>query len=358
MLRIDARWVRVIVFSLVLLAAGGVLFRLAPLSWPVLQLFLIAALLTLALDTPVRWLTRNGMPRWAAVLLILLLLLVLLLALGAFLLPPLLAQFSQFVTAAPALWQSAIEQWSLLTHRLAPDGQIAPLNTVLLSLFREAGTWLQAARTIFTTAVGAVTGAVVIFVITVYLLLDPRPILLGLRGLFPTAWWETVTRIATAAADRIRRWVMGTLVLALVVGVLDYLGLALINLVVTPDLPFIYLFAILGGVLEVIPVVGPIIAAVIPALVGFSLHPVLGLLVLLVFFLVQQLENNLLVPLIMRRALALHPVSLIFSLMILSALLGIFGAIIAVPVAAVVKVLYDEWYYPLLHEDEKPPGHT
>jgi len=354
-LHIDPRRVRLILFTVLILALTVVLFRLAPRVWPGLQLFLVAGLLALALDIPVRWMVRHRMPRWAAVLNTLLILLVLLATAAIYLLPVLVAQSRALLTAMPALWQSAVAQWNRLAQALAPDGSIAPLDTILLDVLRGAGSWLQAASTVFATAVGAVTSGVLVFIITLYLLLDPYPILHGMRGLFPTAWWGTLNRIAANAAEQVRRWVGGILVLSLLVGLLDYLGLALINLVHAPGLPFIVVFAVVGGLLEVVPVVGPIIAAVLPALVGFSIDPMLGVLALLVFFIVQQLENALLVPLVMRRAVKLHPVSLLFSLTVLSALFGPLGAIIATPVAALLKVIRDVWYAPLLRGGDEPP---
>jgi predicted PurR-regulated permease PerM len=264
------------------------------------------------------------------------------------------AQFRAFVNAIPMLWMNITGQISAASRRFPQLEGAIDAGEIIRQLFMGAETWTGIAQNVFAGTVGALTAALLITVTVFYTLMDPWPLLYGLRGLFPDEWAGTIDRITRAVAERIRRWVIGTVALAVMIGTLDYVGLFLINLLFEPDIPFIFFFAILGGLLEVVPIIGPIIASVLPALVGFSIHPVLGLLVLGVFFLIQQLENTLIAPLVMHRAVHLHPVSLLFALFVLTGIFGLFGAIIAVPVASVFKVLYDEWYYPLLHHGNAP----
>lgn len=353
-LALNRRNIKFVLFILLMLALAVGLFLLAPIIWSALQLFVIAALIALPLDWAVRWQENYRIPRWAATLNLLILLVLVVGLLIYFLIPPLAEQSQAFVTSLPQLWAQALIRWSWILDRFPQLERTLDLNNLAVNLIRGAGTWVQTARTVFTTAVGAVASSVLILVTVFYMLLDPWPLLYGIRGLFPSSWWGTIDHLASSMAARIRAWVVGTFALAAIIGVLDYLALLLINLFYPVNLPYVFFFAILGGALEILPVVGPIIAAILPALVGFSLDPVLGLLVLGAFFIIQQLENALFVPLIMHKAVQLHPVTLLFSLLLLSALFGMLGAIIAVPVASIFKVLYDEWYYPLVHDGQKP----
>jgi predicted PurR-regulated permease PerM len=347
----EARAMRLAAFVIALTALAVALFLAAPLIWSVVQIFIIAGLLSLALEMPVRWLTRRRMRRWVAVALVVGAMLLLLALLLLFLIPALLGQFAALVAGLPALWASVV-------HRAAPLLQRYPTlasEQFVLNLISGVGSWALAARSVFATAVGAATATVLIVVITVYTLLNPHPLLYGVRGLFPSDWWPTLDRLAHSIAARIRRWVMGTLLLSLIIGLLVYLGLHILNWIHPPGLPFVLVFAIFAALLEIVPIVGPIIAAVVPALVGFSIDPWLGAAILLLFFVVQQIENHLAAPLILQRAVRQHPVSLIFALVVLSGLFGLFGALIAVPVSSALKVLYDEWYYPLMHDHAPPP---
>jgi predicted PurR-regulated permease PerM len=353
-LHINPHWTRFAAFVIVLVAVTVMLFLLAPLLVSVLQVFGLAFLLSLALDPLVKWQVRHGIPRWAATIELLLLFILLISLLAYFLVPPVVDQLQAFIAALPDLFALLSTQLNQLLTRFPAVEAALNLQELTASIVASASTWAAAARSVFTTTVGFVTGAVLVFIITLYTLLNPWPLLYGIRGLFPSEWWSTVDRLAIAIGTGIRGWVIGTLVLVAIIGVLDYVALLLINLFYGPDIPFVLFFAIFGGLMEVIPVVGPIIAAILPALVGFAIDPVLGLLVLGAFFIVQQLENNFIVPWVMHKAVHLHPVSLIFALVVLSGILGVFGAVIAVPVALTIKVLYDEWYYPLVHHDHHP----
>lgn len=350
----DARPLRLVAAGIALAAVAVLLFMLASLVWSVLQLFIIAALLTLALEHPVRGLTARRVPRGLAVALVIVGALALLGLFIALLAPRLIAQGQQFLLLLPQYWTGTMARLAPLLVRYPQLATALSADHLFEDLRIATGGWLSAARSIFVGAVGTFTAAILVLVATIYALLQPLPLLYGLRGLFPTSWWPTLGRIGTGIGLRIRGWVIGTLLLSLIIGLLDFFALTLINLLHKPEMPFVVTFAVISGVLEIIPIVGPIVATALPALVGFSIDPILGLVVILAFFLVQQLENHLVAPLVMQKTVNLHPVSLLFTLVILSALYGLFGAIIAVPTAAVLKVLYDEWYYPLLHDGRHP----
>jgi len=353
-LRLNERWVKLAAFVIVLVAFAVLLFFFIRAIWSVLQIFIITGLVVLALDWFVEQLVSRRIPRWAATLIILL---VFILTIGLFVLliiPPMVSQFEEFIAALPDLWARLIARLGVLLARFPALGRNFDLQAFIIGLTRDVGSWVQAATTVFTTAIGAFTTTILIIVISFYMLLNPWPLLYGIRGLFPETWWPAIDRLAHEIAVRLRGWVVGTFVLGLAIGLLDYIALLLINLFSTERIPFILFFAIIGGLLEIVPIIGPIIAAVLPALVAFSINPLLGVFVLLAYFVIQQLENNLLAPYIMHRAVHMHPVSLIFALIVMSTLFGVFGAVIAVPVASIFKVLYDEWYYPLMHGGKKP----
>jgi predicted PurR-regulated permease PerM len=350
----DARPMRLIAFGIALAALVVILFVAAPLVWSVVQIFVIIVLLSLALEPPVRWLTAHRVPRGAAVALVILAALVLITLFFLLVVPRFVAQAQAFVADLPELWTQITDRAAPLLKRYPQVQDALGADRLLAELRDVSGSLLSAARSIFVGAVGAITAIILVFIVTVFTLLRPLPLLYGIRGLFPSPWWPTLNRIGAEIAARIRGWVGGTIALMVIIGVLDFIALTLINLWHEPDIPFTITFAVIGGVLEIVPVVGPLIAIVLPALVGFSLDPVLGLLIIVAFALIQQLENGLIVPLVMHRAVNLHPVSLLFALVVLSGLFGLFGAIIAVPVAAVFKVLYDEWYYPMMHDGRAP----
>jgi len=106
---------------------------------------------------------------------------------------------------------------------------------------------------------------------------------------------------------------------------------------------FALVLALIAGILELIPFVGPIISAVPAIIIAFSQSPLLAVLVVILYFVVQQLENNILVPKIMQKAVGLNPIITIVVILIGAKLSGIMGAILAVPVATVVSMLLSDW---------------
>jgi predicted PurR-regulated permease PerM len=353
-LRQEQKRVKYAALVIVLLVFTVLLIFFFRAVWSVLQIFIIAGLIVLALDWFVEWLVAYRVPRWVATLIILLIFSLFIGLVILVLIPQMVTQFEQFIAALPAFWLQLVDRWDVFLTRFPAFRQVFNLENFLPSLLQGAGTWAQTARTVFTTAIGAFAATLLIIVITVYTLINPWPLLYGMRGLFPETWWPTINRLAHAIALRLRGWVVGIFVLSVTVGTLDYIALRIINALTPQEIPFILFFAILGGMLEIVPVIGPFIAALLPAMVAFSINPLLGVLVLLAFFIIQQLENHLLTPLIMHRAVHMHPVSLIFALVVMSTMFGIFGAVIAVPFAITLKVLHDEWYYPMMHAGKKP----
>ncbi len=353
----DSRYphaLRLITTTIALVAAVVILFILAPLVWSVLQLFIVVVLLALALEPLVRRLTNRRVPRGAAVALVVAGMLLFVGLVIALVVPRLMAQGEEFIAQLPAFWTATVARFAPLLARYPDLTAALDANRIFGELGNASGWLFNTARTIFAGVVGIITASLLVLVSTIYTLLQPLPLLYGIRGLFPSAWWPQLERIGAGAAAGIRGWVLGTLLLGIIIGTLNYVALLLINAFSPHNIPFIETFAVIGGLLEVVPVVGPIIATALPALVGFSINPLLGVMVVFAFLIIQQLENNLIVPMVMQKTLNLHPVSLIFALVIFSGLFGLFGAIIAVPAAAVIKVLYNEWYYPLIHEGRSP----
>jgi predicted PurR-regulated permease PerM len=127
--------------------------------------------------------------------------------------------------------------------------------------------------------------------------------------------------------------VRGELTLVLVIGLLSFVGLTLLGI------PYALPLAVIAGVMEIVPVVGPIIAAVPAIAAALLISPVFALATAALYFVIQQLENHLIVPTVMNRAVGLNPLMTIIALMIGGRLLGIGGAILAVPIVVVLKII-------------------
>jgi predicted PurR-regulated permease PerM len=174
-----------------------------------------------------------------------------------------------------------------------------------------------------------------IAVLTFYLLLE-RDKLDHLISQFFIGKEDRVKTIVKKIEDKLGAWLRGQVVLSLIIGVLVYVVLIIL------DVPYALPLAILAAFMEIIPVIGPIISAVPAIAVAYVVSPVTGLFVGLAFFIIQQLENHLIVPQVMKRAVGLNPLIVILAVAIGGRLLGIGGALLAVPITVVVQIFIED----------------
>ncbi len=169
-------------------------------------------------------------------------------------------------------------------------------------------------------------------VLTFYLLLE-RDKLDQLIAQFFIGKEEKAKRISRRIEEKLGAWLRGQLLLSLIIGVAAYIALFALNI------PYALPLALLAGLMEVVPVIGPIISAVPAVFIAYLSSPVMALAVAAAFFIIQQLENHVVVPQVMKKAVGLNPLIVILAVSIGGKLLGISGALLAVPIAVVVQII-------------------
>lgn len=187
-----------------------------------------------------------------------------------------------------------------------------------------------------TRATGAIVGFIIIPFWLFYVLKDKDRGIAAFNNMLPAAWRPDVWRIVRIINGILSSYIRGQLILGVVVGAASTIGLLIVGA------PYAILLGIISGITEIIPVVGPILGA-IPGVVLAAFSPegwVMVLKVLAVYVIVQQLENNLLVPKIQGDSVKLHPSLIMISLVVGSQVAGLFGLIVAVPVAAILRDTY------------------
>jgi len=132
-------------------------------------------------------------------------------------------------------------------------------------------------------------------------------------------------------------WVRGQLTLALIIGLATFIGLSFLRL------PYVLPLSIIAGILEIVPMIGPIISAIPAIIIAFTISPVLALATTAFYFLVQQAEAHLVVPFVMKRAVGLPPLVTIVALMVGAKLAGITGGLLAVPIVVVIQTVVAQY---------------
>ena len=176
---------------------------------------------------------------------------------------------------------------------------------------------------------GGIFSFVLALVISFYLSVQKRGVQRILGSISPFNHRDYILDIWERAQKKLGRWLQGQLFLGIIVGVLVYTGLYFLNI------KYALLLAVLAGILEIFPYIGPVLAAIPAIIVGLLQAPIMGLWVLILYVVIQQLENYLIVPLVIGRVVGLNPIIIIMALLIGANLGGIPGMILAVPITAV-----------------------
>jgi predicted PurR-regulated permease PerM len=196
-----------------------------------------------------------------------------------------------------------------------------------------------------------VIGFVSVVVIGFYwVMLRDKPQQIFLSVIPPTSR-DYASSVLTELANKIGGYVRGELLLGLIIGVLSYIGLLILGV------DYALLLAVVAAITELIPTVGPVLGAVPAIIVAFATGGIeLGLKVLILYVIIQQAENNIIVPRVMGSAVDLPPILVLVAVLIWGSLFGLLGAILAVPITAVLSVLFNRVVLPYLQQRAEESG--
>jgi predicted PurR-regulated permease PerM len=323
-------------YKAVLLAAGllvlGLLFQQ-------LVTLLVAVLITILISIPIAAaatrLQRRGIPRPIGALIAELGLVLVFVGLFAAIMPTFVDQVNEFIDEVPGIVDDLQSEVAEITD--SDPGEVGDeLQSRLEGVVDDPGQLVGPVAAIGLGLAGFLAGAVLVLVTAYYVAVRPQPLVDGALSLFPPERREW----ALGVGERIRGawigWMKGALVDMVLNGLLIYLGLSLIGL----DFPLVW--AVLAGLLTVVPYFGPIAASIPPILFGLADSPEQALLVAVVFIVVQQVEGNLTIPLVMAQTVRLHPALIAIGVVVVGQLLGFVGLFVAVPILALIVILVDE----------------
>jgi len=311
--------------------------------------FILGLLFVYLLEPPVRWLVRRGVRRIYAIVLVYVVGVVLFVEFLALTLTPLVNEVVRFVQDFPKLAAQLDEQLKNLGEfyqrlqipvalRDWIDGIVAGIGqgssgsgsgaslSFLLPLITGAGSLL-----------GALFAYFILPVWVAYILKDRVTLIAQFDRAVPETWrFDTWAVIKTVERD-FGQWVRGQLILGFVVGIATFVGLIVLSQWFPIFGRYAVLLSVIAGLFELVPIIGPIISAVPAVLLAATDSPAAILAALLLYFLVQQVENNFLVPKIQGNAVQLHPAAVVFAIIVGGSLAGLLGAILALPVTAAFR---------------------
>ena len=316
--------------------------------------FLLTILLSIILSAPVNYLARRGVPRTWGVMAVIAAIGGVFWLLGLALVPAVEMQSREFAEAFPTLLDEALALANQAQSFFGLGTQIGLNPESFSGLGREVltGSAVSTAAGVGLTAATVVSLAVVVFISTIYLVIRPEPWVNGFVSLFPAGWRQRTREVLQTLYHTVQRWFLGQLAAMTFIGVFWAISLSLIGV------PFALLIGIFSGLISFIPYLGALISIAVPVLLALISDPFTVVWVILAFVIIQQIEGNILQPIVMSRAVDLHPALVVFAILVMGTLFGLIGVFLAVPLVATLQVLVRELWVQRMDQigtDPNPP---
>lgn len=308
-------------------------FVLAYILRDILLVILTSVVIASAVEPATIWFKRWHVARVPAVLLVYVLSFSLLFFLLYVFIPPVSSELSGLATTLPDKLKTIEILPSFSTADLAKNISVSDVLSGVQSSF----TTLTGDIAHTTTAIfGGLLNFILIIVISFYLAVQENGIANFLRVISPTKNEKYIIGLWKRTQAKIGLWIQGQMLLGILVGVLVFLGLMIFRI------EYAFLLAILAAVFELIPVFGPILAAVPAITLGFSQNPTLGITITCFYLIIQQFENHLFYPLVVKKIIGIPSIAVILALLIGAKLGGFLGILLAVPAATLLMELAND----------------
>lgn len=295
----------------------------------VLVLLFVAFILKSAISPIIDYLEKRKLSRGIAILVVYITAVIAVVAAFAIILPVFVVQIINLINNFPQYVDSLSQFFSNTSIRNADffgtlSSEIASFST---NIFRIT-------LSIFSVVLAFISVAVITF----YFLLDEKNLKNRFFASLPEPYAQQITRILHNVEIRLGAWVRGQLLLSLIIGVLYFIGLFGLGI------PNPLALGLIAAIFEVVPIIGPIAAAIPAVIIALTISPAKALFVIVLFIVVQQLENHIIVPKVMQKATGLSPLIVLIAILVGGRILGAVGILLAVPAAVVMQeVLSDLW---------------
>ncbi|MBP9690696.1 AI-2E family transporter [Candidatus Woesebacteria bacterium] len=319
------------------------LFTLIPLAlyfvWAIRDIMfslLIAFIVMSSLRPGVQYLIQHKVPRGVAIGLVFAFFVLFFLSLISIIIPPIVIETSNLIRTLPVILED-------LAPQLQGVVDFSSISSIVPNITDNVLGFVSAlfSNTLFVIAT---------LFFGLYFLIEENLVDKFLHRYISKERADRLSETLAKAEMRMSSWFWGELTLMTVVGVLTYVGLSIIG--VKYALPL----AVLAGLLEVVPNIGPTISAIPAIIIGFGTSYFTGFSALALAVIIQQLENNLIVPMIMKRAVGLNPILTLLSLLLGGRFGGVLGMLLAIPMVLFIETLVEEYLHPKQFKAEKPAG--
>ena len=311
---------------LMMIALTAVLF----IARDILVALFLAIVISSALDPLVTWLEKRKIPRILGTLALYILLIFFIALLAYAIIPIALAEFNTLLGSVGKYSGTVFEF-------IDTSGLIESINQSLAKVTNLLLSGSTSLLDIGTRFLGGLTATLSVFVLSFYLTVGRDGVERFLITVLPAVYEQKILDLYGRIRKKIGRWLGGQIVLSVGVGLITFIGLWILGV------KYSLILGILAGIFELVPYVGPIFSGSISVLVGLSNSLSLAFYVLILFIIIQQLENHVLVPAVTNLTTSLEPVVILISLLIGAQVFGFVGLILAVPAAVLLQEIINDW---------------
>lgn len=298
----------------------------------ILAVLFVALILASAVDPWVDWMQKRKIPRALGVLFIYLVFFIVLSSVIYLIIPPIVKEVGELASNFPKILDKIMVGFSAFRDYTVKHGV---LDSVKESLGTISSNLQTAATGVFSTVTGIFGGIFSFFlvlVLTFYMIVEENAIKKLIFSIAPAQHQPYIMQLINRMQKKIGMWLRGQLILSLIIFILTYAGLSILGI------EYALVLALIAGLTEFIPYLGPILAAIPAVFLAFTQAPMLAIFVAALYYIIQLVENNILVPKIMQKAVGLNPIISIAVLLMGFKIAGVIGAILSIPVATAISV--------------------
>jgi len=342
-------YINITVLSVIKILMIFVLFYFLYLIREILAILFVSLVLASAVDPWVDKMQEKKIPRPISILFIYVVMFSVIVSVLFLIIPPIIEQVNELTTNFPIILEKIISGVEALKDYSARHGVLDSIRENFGSI---SSNLQNAAGSVFSTVTGIFGGIVTFFlvlVITFYMVVEENAIKKIIWSIAPEQHQVYTMQLVNRMQKKVGLWLRGQLILSFIIFSLTYIGLLILNV------EYALVLALIAGLTEFVPYLGPILAAIPAIFLAFTQSPMLAVFVAILYYVIQLVENNIIVPKLMQKVVGLNPIVSIAVLLIGFKIAGVVGAVLSIPVATAVSVFIKDVFEkkPVVDQSQK-----
>lgn len=309
----------------------------------VLVILFVSLILASSLDPWVTWMQKRKIPRGIGVMIIYSVLFLIITISLFLIIPPMINQMQDLSQNFPRYFEKIISGFNIARDYVNEHGILKQIKDSLGSV---SSGFQGAAGGIFSTVTdvfGGILSFFLILVITFYMIVEENAMRKIVWSIAPEKHQPYIMQLISKMQKKVGLWLQGQIILSIIIFALTYVGLLSFSFFGAP-MEYALVLAIIAGLTEFVPYLGPTLASVPAIFLAFTKSPMLAVCVIILYYIIQMVENHIIVPKLMQKVVGLNPVIIIVVLLIGFKVAGILGAVLAIPVATAASVFVKDFF--------------